>query len=391
MTIRQPSREKQLVQPGLGTTTTKAGGELRSMWIEIPGWCDLYCQYCFAATRKIDRDPDNLALEEYQRLITSFAEMGGRDIGIPGSGEPFHRDDQMGVSNRKLTLDILGCCKELGLRTTIFTTGHWIDATLADRLTQYDVVLLLKYNSMDEKTQNSLVGINGKHPHFNYAQQRDHALLLLMAMGFNRPAFGKQSRLGIVTSVMNANKNELPTLLRLARWQNLIFDCDTILERGRGRSFDEAGGSPRDNEMREIFRTLQRIDAEEFGNHWDISRSYVGTCCDRFRHHLYISKTGHVHPCVGATTVDLGNIRTSTLQECWDTPAMKIIRNHAYTGRCAECLNFKEQKCYSCLGRCTANLSNSQLERDGCVKTIGCWNHRPVSYPNTPEGGTPDE
>jgi MoaA/NifB/PqqE/SkfB family radical SAM enzyme len=384
-------KHRQFVQPGLGTTTTKAGGELRSIWIETPGWCDLYCQYCFAATRKIDRDPNNLALEEYRRLIKSFAEMGGRDIGIPGSGEPFHRDDQMGVSNCRLTLDILDCCKEAGLCLTIFTTGHWIDAALAERLRDYDVVLLIKYNSMDEKIQNTLVGINGKNPQFNYAQQRDHALLLLMAMGFNEPAFGKKSRLGIVTSVMNANKHELPMLLRFARRHNLIFDCDTILERGRGKSFDETGGSPPDNEMREIFRTLQRIDAEEFGNQWHISRSYIGTCCDRFRHHLYVSKTGDVHPCVGATTVHLGNIRTATLRECWDAPAMMVIRNHKYTGKCTECLNFKEEKCYSCLGRCTANLNDSQIETDGCVRTIGCWNNRPSLDDDPSYGGLSNE
>lgn len=377
MTQNTSIQQRQFVQPGLGTTKTKQGGELRSMWVELPGWCDLYCQYCFAATRKIDKAPNNLTLDEYRSLIKDFADMGGRDIGIPGSGEPFHRDDQMGVSNCQLTLDILESCKEAGLCLTIFTTAHWIDATLAERLLKYDVVLLVKYNSMDEKIQNALVGLNEKNPPFNYAQKRDHALLMLMAMGFNEPAFGKKSRLGIVTSAMNANKHELPMLLRFARRHNIIFDCDTILERGRGKLFNEAAGSPPDSEMQDIFRRLQSIDANEFGNKWDISRSYIGTCCDRFRHHLYISKTGDAHPCVGSTTVHLGNIRTATLQECWDSPAMRVIRNHKYAGKCTECLNFKEEKCYSCLGRCTADLSHTQIEEDGYVKTIGCWNHRP--------------
>jgi MoaA/NifB/PqqE/SkfB family radical SAM enzyme len=370
--------QQQFVQPGLGTTRTKFGGELRSMWVEIPGWCDLYCQYCFASTRKIDRDANNLRLEEYRQLIKEFAGLGGRDIGIPGSGEPFHRDEQMGVSNCQLTLDLLECCREAGLSLTIFTAGHWIDAALGERLLDYDVVLLIKYNSMDEKTQNALVGLQGESALFNYAQQRDHALLQLMAMGFNEPAFEKQSRLGIVTSVMNANKRELPLLLRFARRHNLIFDCDTILERGRGKQFDEAGGSPPEAEMKDIFSNLQRIDAEEFGNIWHVSRSYVGTRCDRFRHHLYVSKIGDVHPCVGASTVRLGNIRTASLQECWDAPAMKIIRNHTYTGKCAQCDNFKEEMCYSCLGRCTEGLTDSQVERDGCVRTVGCWNRRPT-------------
>jgi len=375
MAKKRQESQRQFVQPGLGTTTTKAGGELCSMWIEIPGWCDLYCPYCFAATRKIDRNPNNLAIDEYRSLIETFVDMGGRDIGIPGSGEPFYRDTQMDADNCKLTLDLLDCCKELGVCLTIFTTGHWIDAALAELLKGYDVVLLLKYNSMDEQVQSTLVGDPSNLK--KYPQKRDQALLRLMALGFNEPAFGKKSRLGIVTSVMNANKSELPMLLRFARRHNLIFDCDTILERGRGKSFDEEGGSPPDAEMQAIFRQLQKIDAEEFGNHWNISRSYIGTCCDRFRHHLYVSKTGDVHPCVGATTVQLGNIRTSTLRECWDAPAMKVIRNHQYAGKCTECMNFKEEKCYSCLGRCTVDLSSGQIAKTGFVQTIGCWNHRP--------------
>lgn len=378
MTKKQAPGERQFVQPGLGTTETKTGGELRSIWVEIPAWCDLYCPYCFAGTKKIDRDSNNLSPDEYRGLLKNFAELGGKDVGIPGSGEPFHHDEQMEVSNCDLIFHILDCCKEFGLCLTIFTTGHWIDLALAKRLLEYDVVLLLKYNSIDEDIQNALVGINSKNPTLNYARERDHALILLMALGFNQPAFGKNSRLGIVTSVMNANKDELPLLIRFARRHNLIFDCDTILERGRGKVFGDSGGSPSDKEMIDIFQRLQQIDAEEFGNKWDISRSYIGTCCDRFRHHLYISKTGDVHPCVGATSVHLGNLRTSDLQHCWDQSAMQIIRNHAYKGKCSDCLNFKEEKCFSCLGRCTVNLNEKEINKLGYVQTKGCWNHRPT-------------
>jgi MoaA/NifB/PqqE/SkfB family radical SAM enzyme len=374
MSVKIHENERQFVQPGLGTTKTKKGGELRSMWMEIPGWCDLYCPYCYAATRKVDQDPNNLNIQEYRNLISEFSNLGGKDIGIPGSGEPFYKDEQTGESNCDLILDILDYCKGLGICLTVFTTAHWIDNSLAERLFKYDVVLLVKYNSMKSSVQNKLVG--NPH-HLNYAEKRDHVLLNLMALGFNEPAYGKKSRLGIVTSVMNANKDELPTLLRFARRHNIIFDCDTILERGRGKSFDEQGGSPPDSEMREIFQKLQQIDAEEFGNYWHISRSYIGTCCDRFRHHLYVSKTGDVHPCVGATTVNLGHIRKSSLQECWNTPVMKIIREHKYEGKCAQCLNYIEEKCYSCLGRCTINLSDKEISKNGFVQTIGCWNHRP--------------
>lgn len=366
--------KQQFVQPGLGTTQTKTGGELKSLWIEIPAWCDLYCPYCFASTNHSDYDSKNLRPEEYESIIADFANLGGKDIGIPGSGEPFHRRPNGLSGNRELMLKILDMCKEYSICLTIFTTAHHIDSGLAKILYDNDVVLLVKCNSLNIENQNWFVG-NPKH--INYAKERNNVLLNLMHMGFNEPAFGKKSRLGIVTSVMNRNKNELPSLLRFARRHNIIFDCDTVLEVGRGKSFDDDGGSPPDDEMKLIFTELQAIDAIEFGNYWHISRSYVGTCCDRFRHHLYMTKNGNVYPCIGARKVLLGNVRKNNIRECWDNELMQIIRNHEYNGKCSTCLNYLEGKCYSCLGRCTVNLSSDQLKQDGHVKTIGCWNNRP--------------
>jgi MoaA/NifB/PqqE/SkfB family radical SAM enzyme len=375
MTDRAPVlTTRQFVQPGLGTTVTAPGGELRSLWIELPAWCDLLCPYCFAGTRRRDPHTNNLSFQEYEGVIREFAQLGGKDIGIPGAGEPFHARSGGRESNRALTLKILELCRPLGISVTVFTTGHWIDTALARDLFDYDVVLLVKFNSIRMDVQNALVGGSRR---LNYAAERNEALFRLIYRGFNKPAFGKNSRLGVVTSVLNANKTELPWMLRFARNNNLIFDCDTILRRGRGAAFDDAGGTPRDDEMKQIFETLQKIDAEEFGNYWDISRSYVGTCCDRFRHHVYVTRVGDVHPCVGATAVELGNIRRNSLAECWDNSLMRLIRNQSATGKCTTCANFIEQKCYSCLGRCTDELSTKQLQRDGHVCTTGCWNYRP--------------
>lgn len=46
--------------------------------------------------------------------------------------------------------------------------------------------------------------------------------------------FTKHRRLGIVTSILPENKDEIYGLFDYAQKNNLIFDCDTILPRGRG-------------------------------------------------------------------------------------------------------------------------------------------------------------
>ena len=179
------------------------------------------------------------------------------------------------------------------------------------------------------------------HPYFD---QREAALRLLMDRGFNRP-FGKpgtpeyqETRLGVVTSIMRKNIDELESLLCFARENNIIFDCDTILERGRGGKCRQR---LTDDLTERGFKILQRFDRKKFRRRWDVSSTYVGTACDRYRHHLYVDRRGFIYPCVGCLEdkdhgVDpilLGNIKDGphTLIDAWQSPIMaRVIRPWHY-------------------------------------------------------------
>ncbi|PIU62590.1 MAG: hypothetical protein COS85_18050, partial [Armatimonadetes bacterium CG07_land_8_20_14_0_80_59_28] len=421
---------RQTVQAGLGTTPDR--GIIQSLWVEIPGNCDLQCPYCFCATtkNKPDLDSNNLAcvdsehperysVEPYVKFVLKpFAErieewnaatpderiakfgcppenaqtaepIRGK-VALPGAGEPFH------PGNMALTKALIEACRDLHLHVTLFTTGHWITDELADWLKERDVVLLVKCNSRQETVQNRFVGMAPDH---DFARKRDQVLEMLIDKGFaglgNRDdADYREPRLGIVTSVMRDNRTELPDLLRYARQprgkndrHTLIFDCDTILERGRG---DRCPQIPADDETRAAFMELQRIDREEFRQQWDISRSYIGTTCDRFQHHLYVDKKGNIYPCVGclgeendqhAPPVLLGNLKgdSAALYGAWESPLMKnVIRKRVYTGPCATCVNPIEHKCYSCLGRCRDLAVALDPNSEAPIPTTGCWNHRPL-------------
>lgn len=263
-TIQRNEPARQIVQAGLGTTPDR--GILQSVWFEIPGNCDLNCPYCFCASGGLDNDPENVAgvgtydWKPYEEFIfkplanqidmwnNASAEERIRDFGcppensnpeepvrgkiaIPGAGEPFH------PKNRDLTLALIHAANAHGLHITVFTAGHWIDESLAKALYPLDVVLLVKRNSAIREVQNWLVGLPPDHWFFD---AREAALKTLMETGFNRP-FGQpgdlhyqKTRMGVVTSIMKENMDELGSLLKFARENNIIFDCDTILERGRG-------------------------------------------------------------------------------------------------------------------------------------------------------------
>jgi MoaA/NifB/PqqE/SkfB family radical SAM enzyme len=335
----------------------EVGSSLEELWFEIGGSCHLRCDYCFAQSGGIDRDSNNLALEEITRFLDEFRNIGGQAIGIVGAGEPFH------ARNIRDTFGVLEQMKGTGIKTTIFTTADLLTDRVIGRLDQYpDITLLVKYNSANSEVQDRLVHSQG------YTERRDEAMKKLIARGYN-----DGSRLGIVTSIMTENADEMPDLLRFARRNNLIFDADTLIPIGRGGTCHL---QTIDDKTKAVLKELQRVDKEEFHNEWEITGSYVASPpCTRFSKHLYIDKTGKVHPCVGSPAVELGDIKQQTLAEIWNNPLMKIIREHNYSGKCTTCKNYEEHKCYSCLGRATEGLTTESLNRDGVV-TTGCFNYR---------------
>jgi len=333
-------------------------GKLKELWMEIGGTCHLRCDYCFANSGGIDRNPENLSLPKTLSTLEEFKQLGGRYLGIVGAGEPFH------ARNIEDLFAVLDTTKDLE-RVTVFTTGDLITDKTIDRLDKYpNTRLLIKYNSSNPEVQDRIVHSKG------YTERRAQALERLISRGY---ASGQNGRLGIVTSIFPENLDEMPDLLRYARQNNLIFDADTVLPEGRGESCAKSNS----DKIREVLKRLQEVDASEFGNIWEITGSYIASPpCTRFSSHLYMNKTGRVQPCVGSQKVELGNVKTQTLAEIWNSPIAKIIREHNYTGKCTTCRNYQEHKCFSCLGRATEDLSTESLERDKAVHTIGCFNYK---------------
>ncbi|OQB06668.1 MAG: pyrroloquinoline quinone biosynthesis protein PqqE [bacterium ADurb.Bin212] len=368
------------VQHGLERKNT---GNLQSLWIEFPGWCNLACSYCYACGGEKLRVEDLMTRDDYVKILDEAKEMGVDSIGVPGAGEPFV------PANRELTMWFLQQCAEHGMYVTLFTTGQFITEDLAHELYGLPVELMLKGNSLDPSTQDKFVSSpKAEKPKVihGYGAARNRAIEILMAAGFNnevscRKMWERKSRMALVTSIMTgadgelSNYNEMAQLLRFCRNNNVIFDCDSLLKRGRGASCDLC---EEDARIKAKLTELQNIDATEYDTHWELSQSYVGTVCDRYMHHMYINQYGEIRPCIGAMDVNLGNIKNSSLPEAWNSVEMRVIRARTYHGKCGdECANFAEGKCNSCLGRRAFDLTNDSLREKGCVDTIGCWNFRP--------------
>lgn len=365
------------VQHGLGRVNTS---KMQSLWIEIPGICNLACSYCYACGgEKLDQ-AKLMNWDLYESILLQAKKAGIDSIGIPGAGEPL-----LG-SNKELTIKIIHKCAELGIFVTLFTTGEFIDEGLTNDFYKLPIEIMLKGNTLNPELQDKFVSDPNRGRIIEgFGEKRNSAIELLMRKGFNdeigcMKSFNRKSRMALVTSIMTdydggiSNLEEIVDVLRYCRMNNIIFDCDSLLKRGRGAS---CALCAEDQEVKNKLLELQKIDREEFGNAWELSQSYVGTICDRYMHHLYINQYGEIRPCIGAMDLDLGNIKNISLLEAWGSFEMQIIRNKSYRGKCAdECANFADGKCSSCLGRRTRNLTNKFLNNKGYVETIGCWNFK---------------
>lgn len=361
----------------------KKEAQLESLWIEIPDYCHLHCDYCYAATDKYPKDSKNyLRFEDYERILKEFSKMGGQYVGIPGKGEPFHN------KNWELTEQIINCCAKNNLELAIFTTGDAIFFDPTDTvnsepkfekievLKDKNVILLIKCNTLNYDKQNHLV-----HDRFGkYAQMREKAIGYLI----NKYKLNTQHRLGIVTSVLKDNENEISELYKWASDNNIIFDCDTILERGRGKEYTSSGNVPSSINLEKVFNKLKEVGAVNNCQ----GGTYVGCTCDRILHHLYISITGDIFPCIGCLREDiinelnLGNLRDTCLPDAWKSAIRSRLANHhknVFYGVCKKCQNFIDEICYSCLGRCTS-FKGVKSEIEGItIRTTGCIHHKPCT------------
>ncbi|EKE21163.1 MAG: tungsten-containing aldehyde ferredoxin oxidoreductase cofactor modifying protein, partial [uncultured bacterium] len=269
-------------------------GKLQSLWLETPGRCNLACRYCFACGGENLDEKNLLQHTDIEKLLNEAREMGVKSFGIPGAGEPLL------PINKELTMYILKKCATLGFFSALFTTGEFITPELADELYRLPVELLIKCNALNVELQDKFVSDPKRRRIIHgYGKKRNNAIEMLMANGFNQPAYGRKSRLALVTSIMTddgelSNLDCVVEILRFCRQNNIIFDCDSVLKVGRGIN---CGLHTSDEKYKQKLLELQKIDREEFGNEWLITQSYVGgPACDRYRHHLYVTQYGEIHP-----------------------------------------------------------------------------------------------
>jgi radical SAM protein with 4Fe4S-binding SPASM domain len=294
--------------------------------------CPLRCRHCSQKSR--DAAPNELSLEEIQKLFDDMAAAGVSEVTIAG-GEPFARND---------IVQIISYARQKGLNVNLSTTGLFISRVTAKKLA--DLGLKSIRVSFDGSTEKSYDYFRGRKGAYRRAMRGIKAI---------REIFEKVP-ITIHSTIMKQNMTELLTLARMVQKLKCdVWSVDYVKPQGFGAQDSRIWLTKEDAET--VFKALQRI-AENSSVRIDMAHFpyksqrkviYRGFGCVGANLYCYISSNGNVSPC--SFTIDhfpAGNVRKQSIKEIWQfSDAFKKFRGFPGNETCHKCDYFS-----SCRGGC---------------------------------------
>ena len=259
--------------------------------------CPWDCFHCYT-----DKNPKTLTLGEIKFVIDQIADLGARAIDYLGEGEPTIDPD---------FFRIIEYTASRGIPPIVFTDAatKMRDRDFVRRVYQTGASVVPKCDSLwNPDYQNWVVGDKTEQ----YYHQRQEALELLIAEGFNKVEPDGTTRLGFDMVVTRRNMAEVERTLRYCRDNNIWIVFSWFLPAGRsGREDFDRALEVAEEEKSVLRETVKRVDGGGYGYDHPIYNNFATMPCVEF---MQIYGDGRVSPCPGNETV-VGNIRTHTIRE----------------------------------------------------------------------------
>jgi MoaA/NifB/PqqE/SkfB family radical SAM enzyme len=294
-----------------------ANNRLLSVEIEFSRRCNFRCPYCYVPGDESLQG--ELTCEEIQEVVRQAKDMGARKVIVLG-GEPMIFPGILGQ---------LALIRDQGLEVEVFTNGCNIDRQRAERLFAMGVNMVLKFNSFDPATQDTLAGVKDAHRTIATALEN------LKAAGYP----SEHAILAVSTVICRQNYAEIPRLWQWLRDQKILPYIEMITPQGNAN--DNGWLEVPTDELRDLFERLARIDREKYGQEWEPQPPLVGNACLRHGFSCLVKSTGEVMPCVGIP-ISVGNVRETPLRAIIeDSEVIQERRSFPDTikGPCAACEN----------------------------------------------------
>ena|GEM_PF-5868523 len=289
-----------------------AKGKLLTMDLDLPSGCWLDCVYCFAkedAYYRPQKGDRPLKLEEIKETLLRAKQLGLQSAKIIGFGEPF--------ANPKI-LDFLDFATENEITLCIFTAAYTLKENkfggslekAVEFLHQHDVSLMVKFHTLDEAKEDSIVRREG------YTKKRDRVLRALLEHGgFTSGPF---TRLGMENVIASQDIGELVEIYRYFKiFRNLYVDIDPPIPVGRTTTPEQSESiGLQYSKILELAGKIYQMN-KKYGvpTPGGVSQFLGGAPCSQLPNGIYVTLSGKVMTCCGGNE-ELGNLReTPSLEE----------------------------------------------------------------------------
>lgn len=303
---------------------------LLAIRIETSLTCNLKCIYC--CNRSGQALPDEITYEEIIDVINQAKDLGARSVVIIGGGEP-----TIYPKFRELVKHI----HSLDMIPVIFTNTQTITKEFAQFLYDHNVSVLIKLDSLNEKTQDKLAGFKSAYKNIQ------QGLKNLFAVGYDQVKNNQKLKLAASFVVNRENIDDIPNVWRFCRDHNMFPNLEMMVPKEKG--VDESNLLLTCEEWKNLKLKLLAIDQAEYGYDWLPHTPHISTGCFQVMHNLYITVKGFARPCA-CTSHDFANIREHSLKEIIQLPFFQAARHidQNLTGKCKDCEH--HSKCIGCRG-----------------------------------------
>ncbi|MFA6528134.1 MAG: radical SAM protein [Candidatus Gracilibacteria bacterium] len=305
-------------------------GRILAIRTETSLVCNLRCRYC--CNRSGKPSSDEITFEKIIDVVNQAKDLGAKSVVVIGGGEP---------TIYPKFKELIKHIHSLGMVPVIFTNTQKMTKEMVKFLRKYNVTVITKLDSLDEKTQDYLTGVKGSFKKIHKGIQN------LIDAGYADVKDSQKSKLGASFVVSKKNAHEIPAIWRFCRDRKIYPNLEMMVPKEKG--VDNSDWLLSREEWKDLKSKLLEIDRNEYGYDWLPHTPHIGTGCFQVMHNLYITVKGFVRPCA-CTSNDFANIKDYSLKEINNLPFFQIARHieKNLKGKCANCKH--HSKCIGCRG-----------------------------------------
>lgn len=212
--------------------------QLDFLSLNLPPICNYHCDFCFIPrasenpTHHTEIHKNSLTMDEYTSLIRDARALGVCHIEISGEGEP---DLPL---FRPILTHIIRTATVLGIHTTVFVNGSWLDENLLHFLKDTDSSVAVSIKYTDPEKYNRSVGIRDAYRHV----ERNLETARLALGGYAELKGCHVYRLAINSTILKNNEEDNLRLRRYCEERDIFFHASTLIPRGKteGATIDRA-------------------------------------------------------------------------------------------------------------------------------------------------------